>query len=339
MRLELLDYPGEWLADLPMLEQSYEAWSRAALAALREGPRLQFAQEFLGFLGTLQPGAPAVEEVAAHGFRLYRDALRRCRDEAGLRWLQPGRFLMPGPWGDVPFLHFFPWTGAPEPMRGTLGATLRDRFDAYRREVRESFFDPHFSAFNRQVVLVDVLGALFAGRTAFEDTRRALGSIGTSYARLLEGWWPSSLRMPSLGLGGPRIEHVAFVATKADHVDDHQRDNLRLILQEMVQSTSARASRQSFHAVSSVRCTTDGSVPAADGRMSRVVIGVPLGEARQRPFSPGTVPSGAVPESYWDNPYLVVPQLRPPAFQGGDAHPIAHINLDEVLMAVLGDAL
>lgn len=334
VRLELLDYPGEWLVDLPMLDQSYEAWSQTALTALRETPRAAFAQEFLTFLETLRPGAPAVEEVAMHGFRLYREALRRCRDEAGLRWLQPGRFLMPGPWGDVPFLHFFPWTGAPAPMRGTLGAVLRDRFDAYRREVRETFFNPYFSAFNRQIVLVDVLGALFAGRAAFEDTRKALGSIGTSYARLLEGWWP-----PGLRIGGRRIGHVAFVATKADHVDDHQRDNLRLILREMVQSAPARGGRQSFHAISSVRCTTDADVPAADGRMSRVVVGVPLGESRRRPFSPGTVPSGVVPDSYWNHPYLVVPQLRPPAFQPGDAHPIEHLNLDEVLVAVLGDAL
>jgi len=329
VRLELLDYPGEWLVDLPMLEQSYEAWSHTALTALREAPRKAYAQEFLTFLETLQPGAPGAEEVAAHGFRLYREALRRCRDEAGLRWLQPGRFLMPGPWGDVPFLHFFPWTGAPAPMRGTLGAVLRDRFDAYRQEVRATFFDPHFSAFNRQIVLVDVLGALFAGRTAFEDTRKALGSIGASYARLLEGRWPV----------GRKIEHVAFAATKADHVDDLQRDNLRLTLQEMVQSAPGRNGRQSFHVVSSVRCTTDADVPAADGRMSRVVVGVPLGEARRRPFSPGAVPSGPVPESYWNNPYLVLPQLRPPAFQGGDAHPIEHLNLDEVLVAVLGDAL
>ena len=32
--LELLDYPGEWLLDLPMLSQDYAAWSAATLARL-----------------------------------------------------------------------------------------------------------------------------------------------------------------------------------------------------------------------------------------------------------------------------------------------------------------
>ncbi|WP_431269354.1 YcjX family protein [Dankookia sp. P2] len=33
--LELLDYPGEWLLDLPMLNQDFSGWSAATLARLR----------------------------------------------------------------------------------------------------------------------------------------------------------------------------------------------------------------------------------------------------------------------------------------------------------------
>ncbi|UPY38583.1 YcjX family protein [Sediminicoccus sp. KRV36] len=332
VRLELLDYPGEWLADLPLLEQGYEAWSAEVLADLRLPPRSGFAAPFLAFLETLQPDAAASEEVAAHGFRLYRDALRRCREEAGLRWLQPGRFLMPGPWGEVPLLHFFPWTGAPAPRRGTLGAQLRDRFDAYKTEIRTTFFEPYFSEFNRQLVLVDVLGALFAGKAAFEDARRSLHKIGDSYAKLLEGGW----------FGGRKIEAVAFAATKSDHVDEHQRSHLRLTLRNMVsagQASVTEEARRSFHAVSAVRCTRDGDFTDADGRVQRAVFGVPLGANRERPFKPGTVPAGEVPESYWSNAYFVMPQLRPPAFRGGDAHPIENLNLDDILVALLGDAL
>ncbi|WP_051213429.1 YcjX family protein [Rubritepida flocculans] len=153
LRLELLDYPGEWLMDLPLLEQSYETWSAEALADLSQKPRSSFAAEFLAFLRTLQAAAPASEKTALHGFRLYKDALLRSRQEAGLRWLQPGRFLMPGPDGEIPLMHFFPWTGAPSPVRGTLGAQLRDRFEAYKKWARASFFEKHFSHFTRQIVL------------------------------------------------------------------------------------------------------------------------------------------------------------------------------------------
>jgi predicted YcjX-like family ATPase len=47
VRLELLDYPGEWLMDLPLLEQSYEAWSAEVLADLAKPPRSDFAPPFL----------------------------------------------------------------------------------------------------------------------------------------------------------------------------------------------------------------------------------------------------------------------------------------------------
>lgn len=332
IRLELLDYPGEWLVDLPLLEQAYEAWSTEVLLQLHQAPRAARAGEFLTFLGALSPNAPAEQAVAIHGFHLYRDLLRRCREKDGLRWLQPGRFLMPGSWDDVPFLHFFPWTGAPDPLRGTLGALLRDRFEVYKKEIRKAFFDPHFSAFNRQVVLVDVLGALFAGRTAFEDTRMALGSIGSSYTRLLEGGW----------LSGREIKHVAFVATKADHVDDLQRNNLLLTLKTMVQSApgAAKASVQpSFHVVSSIRCTTDADFKPTHGPVQRVVVGVPLGGILQKPFFAGNVPAGLVPETFWNNDFFEMPKLRPPEFPGGDSYPIEHLNLDGLLVDLIGDAL
>ncbi|MDT8345412.1 MAG: YcjX family protein, partial [Thermohalobaculum sp.] len=33
LNLDIVDYPGEWLLDLPLIEQSYEDWAAAALAA------------------------------------------------------------------------------------------------------------------------------------------------------------------------------------------------------------------------------------------------------------------------------------------------------------------
>ena len=37
LSVEILDYPGEWLLDLPLLQQSYGDWSRATLALARRG--------------------------------------------------------------------------------------------------------------------------------------------------------------------------------------------------------------------------------------------------------------------------------------------------------------
>ena len=41
LTVDIVDYPGEWLLDLPLLNKSFEQWSAESLALSREGPRAQ----------------------------------------------------------------------------------------------------------------------------------------------------------------------------------------------------------------------------------------------------------------------------------------------------------
>src|ERR1700759_3008984 len=43
LTLDIVDYPGEWLLDLPLLNKSYEQWSAESLALSRDGPRAKLA--------------------------------------------------------------------------------------------------------------------------------------------------------------------------------------------------------------------------------------------------------------------------------------------------------
>jgi predicted YcjX-like family ATPase len=43
LTLDIVDYPGEWLLDLPLLNKSYEEWSAESLALSRQGPRATIA--------------------------------------------------------------------------------------------------------------------------------------------------------------------------------------------------------------------------------------------------------------------------------------------------------
>ena len=43
LTLDIVDYPGEWLLDLPLLNKSFEQWSAESLALSREGPRAKLA--------------------------------------------------------------------------------------------------------------------------------------------------------------------------------------------------------------------------------------------------------------------------------------------------------
>ena len=137
LRLEFLDYPGEWLLDLPLLRQSYSAWSEQVLRRL-EG-RAE-AAEFLAFAtGAAGDGAGADEALAATGHRLYRRLLQRLRD-AGLALLQPGRFLMPAPGAEPAWMAFFPiaaaagcttcWRGGTTPRGGGAARSCRTRCSA-----------------------------------------------------------------------------------------------------------------------------------------------------------------------------------------------------------------
>ena len=141
IRLDILDYPGEWLLDLPLLDQTFSTWSAECLDSLRQPSRSTCFAEFLAFVGDLRANDRAEESLLHKGHLLYRDALQAGRREHGLRYLQPGRFICPGPASDAPFMWFFPMPDAPAfPKPGSAAALLAERFAAYQQHVRSSFF-------------------------------------------------------------------------------------------------------------------------------------------------------------------------------------------------------
>src|SRR5580704_1914820 len=64
LTLDIVDYPGEWLLDLPLLGKSYAQWSRETLEASAMAARASLAQDWRGYLVGLDPAAPAQEESA-----------------------------------------------------------------------------------------------------------------------------------------------------------------------------------------------------------------------------------------------------------------------------------
>src|ERR1700760_1601527 len=96
LTLDIVDYPGEWLLDLPLLNKSYEQWSVESLALSRETPRAHLAAEWHAHLATLKPDAREDEQATLSAAKLFTSYLRACRDERfAMSLLPPGRFLMP----------------------------------------------------------------------------------------------------------------------------------------------------------------------------------------------------------------------------------------------------
>jgi uncharacterized protein len=331
IRLELLDYPGEWLLDLPLLRSDFAQWSAQTLRRLEAAPAA-ITRDFLAFAHGLPARAPSDEALAATGHRLYRAALHRLRDEARLSLLQPGRFLMPGPGAEPPWMGFFPLAGS-----GGLAGLLAQRFDAYRDAVRRDLAAPMFGDLDRLVVLADLLSALAAGPAAFADAEDALAAAAAAL-RWRRDWGEALAALLSLRLPPRAIGRVAFAATKSDHVAARQRGNLAALARRITGVPEGSAAGQAAFAIAAVRCTED-FVWSLDGRPVSAVRGRVLGEERMTRSYPGEVPDAPPDDAFWAHPFLALPRFEPIRPPEGGRGGVPELGLDALLAFLLEDLL
>lgn len=333
VRVEFLDYPGEWLLDLPMARQSFADWSRDTLARLESTPSHESARAFLSFVRALPRGAEASDALAETGHRLYRTLLASLREQDGLSFLQPGRFLMPGPGAEPAWMAFFPLDNA-----SPLASLLQQRFDAYVDQMRTTLMDTLFGRIDRLIVLADILSALHTGPAAFADARTALGAAAD--ALRWQNSWQSTIGALFRGrLPPPTIGRVAYVASKADHVAERQRHNLRTLMGNLTDSAPDRRSqaRAQAFAIASLRCTED-FVWTLDGHPVSAVRGRLLGDDRLTRSYPGEVPPEPPGPAFWTHPFLALPDFEP-ARLPMDRRGMPNIGLDDLLTFLLEDVL
>ncbi len=335
VRLELLDYPGEWLLDLPLLSLSFADWSDSVLRRLERPELADAARGFLGFAAALPAQAAADEALAASGHRLYVATLTRLRDAHGLSLLQPGRFLMPPPGPAAPWMAFFP-------LRGTspLAGLLRRRYDAYVAATRDALLSPSFGRIDRLVVLADLLGALHTGPDAFADAQAALGAA-SSALRWQGDWLQTVASLAALRLPPRVIRRVAYVASKADHVSERQRGNLAALMGALTGQADARISsrgRDRSFAVAAARCTED-FVWTLDGHPVSAVRGRLLGDERLTRSYPGEVPDRPPGREFWSHPFLALPAFEPARLPDGGRGGVPQIGLEAMLGFLLEDLL
>ena len=108
-----MDYPGEWLLDLALLDLTFAAWSERALA--RAETRAE-AKPYLDALATITPTDKLDEGTATKLARLWTQYLHAAR-AAGYSDCTPGRFLLPGDLEGSPALTFAPAPPVRHPAR------------------------------------------------------------------------------------------------------------------------------------------------------------------------------------------------------------------------------
>jgi predicted YcjX-like family ATPase len=319
-RIEILDYPGEWLLDLPLLNHSFQEWSKMTLEMMQSEPRAQCFSDFKKYIDDrITPDGKFEESSVRRAHQLYKNGLMKCREVHGLQYLQPGRFICPGPKGsELPFLWFFPLEiGSVAPKYGSISEQLVMRFEKYKSYVKEEFIEPYFNKFNRQIMLVDVLTALYNGRIVFNDTKRAINEISKALSSL-------------------KITKLAVAATKADHVPSVSRQNLALLVKDMTNNALVSIkSKVSFHAIASVDSTTGTRVQIGDKSVSAVA---GMLDGKLRPYYVGEVPPSVPEDSHFEHEFFSLPGFQPRKFDPTDGT-VKQFGVDKVLKFILGDDL
>ncbi|WP_417223241.1 YcjX family protein [Amphritea sp.] len=336
--LEIRDYPGEWLLDLPLRDMSYSRWCAQCNAQYTQAPRAELLGELLTELQHLDPLAEADEAILKALNQRYVAFLNACKyNSKSLSLIQPGRFLIPGRIDDPEILTFLPLLKCGGYTEGQLNAAAKNsyykvcqrRYKRYIKELVEPFYKAFFSRIDRQLVLVDVVNALNAGPDYIDDMRQALANITDSFA------YGSRNRL--LQLFSPKIDKVVFAATKIDQVLSEDHEAVRQLLSVIVKQAYRNAQHEGIQpiceATAAVRSSKEVKHENQLGISGFGADGNPIGYIH--PKIPNRIPEGDEWAAFltWK-----IPPLNPPkgiSYQNDDAIP--HIRLDSILNALIGD--
>lgn len=343
LHVDIVDYPGEWVLDLPLMNSNYQQWSARTIAASRKAPRITLAKKWHAHLQSLSADRPAQESDAVAAAALFTNYLASCRsEEVSLSSLPPGRFLMPGDLAGSPLLTFAPLDVAEDAqfVAGSLGQLMARRYESYVAKIVKPFFFGHFARLDRQIVLVDVLTALNAGATAVNDLKTALTDVMSSF-RLGANSFVSELF-------GHRIEKILFAATKADLLHHTSHNRLEAILKVLVEDAALRAEYAGatfdITAIAAIRATREASVKQKSEELA-CIAGIPQeGEKLGTTIFDGIKEAAIFPGDLPENPQAALNgelegqlkflRFRPPLLQGAT---FPHIRVDRALEFLIGD--
>lgn len=226
-QLNIYDYPGEWLMDLPLIEKSFADWSAQVLAQQLSEPQKTHAKDWQALLAQFdfdqQPTADATEEL----IQAYRAYLKQAKAD-GISILQPGAMLFDDNWD---------WRGqgfCPLPSKISIDPShaWTRRFQSHYDDFVTQWLKPlqkrFFAHADKQIILLDLMEGLNFGKAYLSEMKEALNHLVSSFVYGKREWY-QRFHQP---LG---IVKVAFVVTKADLVPQDQHANLLQLLKDISQ--------------------------------------------------------------------------------------------------------
>ena len=325
LALDIVDYPGEWLLDLTLMDLDYRTWSSRSFDQAKKPLYRTHASEWLTYADGIEQllsdpekgDEPVLETIArqtANNFTVYLLAAKKARGAYAL--LTPGRFLMPGELQDSPALTFAP---LPDNLfskdRKSLWAMMERRFEAYKDSIIVPFYRDHFARLDRQIVLIDLMAALNEGPETIAELEETITEI-------LRAFRPGS-RFWLRNLVSRRIDRILFAATKADHLHHTSHDRLERILNRLVERAAMRLESAGADyetmAIAAVRATREATLNV-EGEDLPSLVGIPMeGESMGEDEFDGTSEFALFPGDLPDNPDSVFERLDSDSNPEGDS--------------------
>ncbi|SES96418.1 YcjX family protein [Thorsellia anophelis] len=340
LKLQIIDYPGEWLLDLPMLSQTYQSWSETFFTHHQTTLHQVNYKPWLDKLSKVNLLDPMSDEEVALLAKEYTDLLYEAKKQGGY-FIQPGRFVLPGEYQDAPVLAFFPWpihqnaineSDWLSPPKESLLHKLQTRYKEYCHSIIKPFYENYFSKFDRQVVLIDCLQALNQGQKAFNSLEFSLTQILDSFHY--------GKRHILRRLFSPCIDKLLFAATKADHITSCQQPNLLKLLNSLVKDAKSNIGFSGIDidskVIASIRATIQGKLTKGS-HITPVIKGYDTESNQSVTLFPGDVPPYCPNGEFWQSQQFNFVQFAPPKLEKHDYLP--HIRLDSAIEYLLGDKL
>ena len=334
LTIDIFDYPGEWLLDLPMLNESFLDWNNRQYALLNHAPRKVHSEAFLAKLNQLDCLAEVDYGQLKKMALEYRDLLLLFKNQCQLTELQPGRLIMPGDLEDAPITLFFPvkhidhQTLATAPENSVL-ATLQKRFEQYKKDVVKTFYSNFFGGFDRQIILVDLLGALDKGREALVEQSEVLKS-------LLKHFDYGKSNFLSR-LFSPKIDKILFAANKVDHLSAEHHKDLALLLNNLIIDAQNELNYQGVTvetmAISSVKATKQVKV-TEQGEVLNCIFGKSIESEQLLTYLPSQPPMRLLSKTQWPENGFSFPSFYPLL---SAQNTLEHVRLDHAVEYLIGD--
>lgn len=335
--LDIFDYPGEWLLDLPLLSLSFKEWSQTQ-QAVHKDERATLGEAWLQAVKKLDLFAKADENLLAELSQQYTDYLLACKAQ-GMQYIQPGRFVLPTENSKgAPVFQFFPlfnlseadWAKLEQSDKNSVFHTLQKRYQHYQQKIVKPFYEDYFSQFDRQVILADCLTPLNYGHNEFMEMKLGLQQLFKHFHY--------GNRSLFHRLFSSHIDKLLFIATKADHITSDQLPNLESLMRQLVQEGGRHAEfdgiETGYLAISAIQATDAVNV-TQNGKTIKAIRGVRSSDKKQVTLYPGSVPSRLPDKNYWQFNHFDFDQFEPKplAFD----QPIPHLRMDSVLQFLLAD--